>query len=195
MRLTKIYTKVGDEGKTLLASGDKVYKHDPRIECYGTVDELNTHLGFLRDLLAEKTGETFSEMSSQILKIQNELFDLGGELATPAKILDINVQQVVRETDITRLENEIDLMNEQLKPLENFVLPGGNICHSQAHVCRTVCRRAERRWVAFSSEETVRRETGVYLNRLSDWLFVASRFISLKTGSDEVQWQQKGKNS
>ena len=194
MRLTKIYTKVGDEGQTLLASGDKVSKHDPRIECYGTVDELNSHIGLLRDLLNQQTNQNFDGLQVQLQKIQNELFDLGGELATPESVLDINVQQVVKEQDITRLETEIDKMNEQLSPLENFVLPGGHACNSQAHVCRTVCRRAERRWVEFSGQDSVRKETGIYLNRLSDWLFVASRYISLKMGCEEVQWKQKGKN-
>jgi cob(I)alamin adenosyltransferase len=193
MRLTKIYTKVGDKGTTLLASGAKVRKDSPRIDCYGTVDELNSFVGLLRDTLAE-TRDLFADLIEQLAAIQNECFDLGGELATPIEILDPTRQQVVSHAAIERLEAPMDAYNESLKPLENFILPGGHRANSLAHVCRTVCRRAERGIVALAnSGETVRDEPRIYLNRLSDWLFVASRVISQRLGVPELLWQQAKK--
>ncbi len=195
MRLTKIYTKVGDKGTTLLASGVKVPKDSPRIDCYGTVDELNSFLGLLRDTLAETNHallrDVFPDLLKQFALIQNECFDLGGELATPLDVLDPTRQQVVTATAIARLEREMDAYNESLEPLANFVLPGGHRANSLAHVCRTVCRRAERGIVALAnSGEAVREEPRIYLNRLSDWLFVVSRVISARLGVPEVLWAQ-----
>ena len=192
MRLTKIYTKVGDKGLTMLASGAKVPKDSPRIETYGTVDELGSFLGLWRDTLAT-TNAPFTDLIQQIAVIQNEIFDLGGELATPADILDTSRQQVVTNDAIARLEHEMDAYNEALPPLANFVLPGGHPANSLAHVCRTVCRRAERLIVALAHVETVRDEPRIYLNRLSDWLFVASREVSRRLGVEEVLWQQAPK--
>lgn len=194
MRLTKIYTKVGDKGQTMLASGAKVPKDSLRIETYGTIDELNAFLGLLRDTLAEaKPAADFSAMASQLAAIQNEMHDLGGELSMPPDLLDVTKQQVVTATSIARLEQEIDAMNESLPPLANFVLPGGHRANSTAHVCRTVCRRAERLVVALAREEKVRDEARIYLNRLSDWLFVASREVSRVLGVAEVLWKQDKK--
>ena len=198
MRLTKIYTKVGDKGTTLLASGEKVAKDSPRIECYGTVDELNSFLGLLRDTLADlrdSEGATdFTALCGQLAEIQNETFDLGGELATPAAVLDVKKQQVVTHASITRLEREMDAYNESLPPLANFVIPGGHRGNSLAHVCRTVCRRAERLIVALAKTEEIREEPRIYLNRLSDWLFVISRVVSQQLGTPEVLWRQAGKS-
>lgn len=191
MRLTKIYTRVGDRGQTLLASGKKIRKSAPRIEAYGTVDELNSFVGLLRDRLIEM-GPTFGDIEKKLMCIQNELFDLGGELATPAEHLDVNRQSVVREVDVKRLEEEMDGWNEALPPLANFVLPGGHAANSLAHVARTVCRRAERYVVRLREEESeVRDVVGIYLNRLSDWFFVLSREISRRAGVPEVIWQQR----
>ena len=196
MRLTKIYTKVGDKGMTMLASGVKVPKDSPRIECYGTVDELNSFLGLLRDTLATAATKTasFDELIRQLAVVQNEIFDLGGELATPLPALDLTRQQVVGAAQIARLEQEMDAYNEALPPLANFVLPGGHPANSLAHVCRTVCRRAERLLVALAAVETVRDDPRIYLNRLSDWLFVVSRVASQRLGCPEVLWRQAGKN-
>lgn len=190
MRLTKIYTKVGDRGKTLLASGEKVSKTDLRIEAYGSVDELNSFMGLLRDELSEQE-DLFKDIIAEVQTIQNELFDIGGELSTPSNVLDINRQQVVSMASVSRLEQQIDHFNENLKPLENFVIPGGHRLNSTAHIARTVCRRAERHAVAFSSMSTCRTEPLIYLNRLSDWLFVICRLICHRLEIPEIQWQQK----
>ncbi len=199
MRLTKIYTKVGDKGLTYLANGSKVPKHHLRIEAYGTVDELNSFTGLLRDQLQlmehEKSRPRIAELILRLRRIQNELFDVGGELATPLEVLDTTRQQVVHHESVSRLESEIDEFNDNLEPLANFVLPGGHPANSMAHVVRTVCRRAERAAVALAGEESVREEVSIYLNRLSDWFFVASRVISQEAGVPELLWQQKGKNS
>lgn len=191
MRLTKIYTKIGDKGGTTLASGEKISKAALRLEAYGTVDELNSWMGVLRDQVKLQTEFQAHWLDQSLERIQNELFDLGGELATPTKHLNIEKQRVVSAEDVTLLEHEIDTVNENLAPLANFVLPGGHICNSTAHVARTVCRRAERELVRLRIEETdVRGETQIYLNRLSDWLFVMGRLISQQLGCPEVLWQQ-----
>ncbi len=191
MRLTKIYTKVGDKGQTMLASGQKVPKDSLRIETYGTVDELNAFLGVLRDSLE---ASLFGDLIERIAAVQNEIFDLGGELATPPDHLDPSKQQVVTAASVARLEAEIDGYNDKLPPLANFVLPGGHLANSHAHVCRTVCRRAERLVVQLSRTESVRDDARIYLNRLSDWLFVASREISRRLGVPEVLWKQAKKS-
>jgi cob(I)alamin adenosyltransferase len=194
MRLTRIYTKVGDKGQTLLATGEKVPKDSARIEAYGTIDELNSFLGLWRDTLAE-SGDVFQDMIRQLGKIQNEMHDLGGELSTPLAALKLDRQQVVTTASAERLEHEMDAYNESLPPLANFVLPGGHRANSLAHVCRTICRRAERHVVALARTEAVRDEARVYLNRLSDWLFVAGRVVSQRLGRPEVLWHQAGKTT
>lgn len=191
MRLTKIYTKVGDGGSTLLANGARIAKDAPRIEAYGTVDELNSFLGLWRDSLRETDATMFSGLLEQLLTIQNEMMDLGGELATPPQALDTQRQAVVNEASIKRLEQELDFYNERLPPLANFVLPGGHRVNALAHVCRTICRRAERRVVTLSQEEAIRAEARIYLNRLSDWLFVAGRECMRLLALPEVLWSQK----
>lgn len=189
MRLTKIYTKVGDKGKTMLASGEKVFKYSDRIEAYGAIDELNAFVGELCDYYL--TSSPDGEFKTHLKTIQQELFDVGGELATPAKFLDTSKQQVVTKDDIERLENEIDTFNEQLPPLTNFVLPGGHLLNSKAHICRTICRRAERLIVKLADSEDIREETRIYVNRLSDWFFVFSRLLSKANNAEEVLWNQK----
>ena len=197
MRLTKIYTKVGDKGKTMLANGEKIAKHDIRIEAYGAIDELNAFVGELVDLLMEyslSSKELGPKETEPLRMIQQELFDIGGELATPMSALDTSKQQVVNSDDISRLENEIDKLNEVLPPLKNFVLPGGHRLNSKAHVCRTVCRRAERLIVRLKEQQSIRDEASIYVNRLSDWFFVFSRYLSLKVDAEEILWNQKRRN-
>lgn len=192
-RLSKIYTKIGDKGTTMLASGTKVSKASARIEAYGSVDELNSVVGMLRDILVRDISDkemNISMISDRLLLIQNELFDVGGELSTPMEDLRIDRQQVVTQVQIKRLEDEMDQANEHLEPLANFVLPGGHIANSTAHLARTVCRRAERCVVALAEQETVREEVRIYLNRLSDWLFVLCREISHGLQIPEVLWKQ-----
>lgn len=192
MRLTKIYTKTGDKGGTLLASGERISKAATRIEAYGTVDELNSCVGVLRDHMRLEKAFDGHWLITSLERVQNELFDLGSELATPTKALRLDRQKVLDQKDIAILENEIDQVNEGLEPLANFVLPGGHICNSFAHLARTVCRRAERDVVRLRQEEgDVRPETQIYLNRLSDWLFVMGRAISQKLNVPEVLWQQR----
>ncbi len=189
MRLTKIYTKTGDKGDTRLATGEKLSKSSARIEAYGAVDELNSFIGLLQDSLSEY--QTFSSLRTQLAQIQNELFDIGGELATPLPHLNTSRQQVVGKAEIERLEHELDAYNEDLPPLKNFVLPGGHKANSLAHVARTVCRRAERGVVRMRETEQVRDEALIYLNRLSDWFFVVSRYISCSLNIPEVLWAQR----
>lgn len=194
MRLTKIYTKVGDQGTTLVVGGARVPKDSLRIEAYGTIDELNAFLGLWRDELSADPCATFQDLTAGLALIQNEMHDLGGELATPFPLLNVDKQQVVSSASINRLEREIDAMNEQLSPLANFVLPGGHRLNSLSHVCRTVCRRAERCIVALSHGEELRPDVTIYVNRLSDWLFVAGRLVGKRLNLQEVLWRQRGKD-
>ncbi|MCX6130012.1 MAG: cob(I)yrinic acid a,c-diamide adenosyltransferase [Proteobacteria bacterium] len=192
MRLTRIYTKTGDKGATSLANGEKISKGALRLEAYGTVDELNSWIGLLRDQL--RTEKIFQQhwLDRSLERIQNELFDLGGELATPFEALNPARQNLISLDDVAVLEAEIDRVNEQLPALANFVLPGGHPCNSMAHLARTICRRAERELVRFRIEEPkVRSETQIYLNRLSDWFFVMSRLASQELKCPEVLWQQR----
>jgi cob(I)alamin adenosyltransferase len=193
MRLTRIYTKIGDQGKTSIVSGDMVPKSDSRIEAYGTVDELNASVGLFRDSLAAHSQELFCDLITSLAVIQNELFDLGGELATPHEFLNVDRQQVVTMENVTRLEQGIDAINEMIPPLENFILPGGHVLISLCHMTRTICRRAERRLEAFRQEQTCRIETLIYLNRLSDWLFVVARDLARQLDIKEVLWKQNKK--
>ena len=191
VRLSKIYTRVGDKGSTLLATGERVLKSNVRIEAYGTVDELNSMVGFLRDSIVD--DRRLLDLCEPLAKIQNELFDIGGELSVPLDVLDTQRQQVVSMADVARLEQEMDAFNEFLKPLENFVLPGGHLANSTTHIVRTVCRRAERAVVRMSEQDAVRDEVRIYLNRLGDWFFVLSREISRRLGVPEVLWAQNKK--
>lgn len=182
----KIYTKKGDDGRTSLLGGSRVPKHHLRIESYGTVDELNSFIGLLRDQPATASYQ------AQLQTIQDRLFTIGAYLATD----DENSKAYrpdLREADVEVLEQSIDEMEKGLPPLKNFVLPGGHPANSLAHVCRTVCRRAERLVVHLNSEDRpVEPIIIAYLNRLSDWFFVLSRHITHTTGSQEVVWQPRG---
>jgi cob(I)alamin adenosyltransferase len=145
----------------------------------------------LRDTIV--VDPRLQDLCEKLSKIQNELFDIGGELSVPLDVLDTERQQVVSMRDVARLESEMDAFNESLPPLENFVLPGGHMANSTAHLVRTVCRRAERAVVRMSEQDAVRDEIRIYLNRLGDWFFVVSRELSRRLGVPEVLWAQNKK--
>ena len=177
----KIYTKTGDKGKTGLFGGMRVPKYDRRIEAYGTVDELNSCVGLLRDhCKGERTRAV-------LLRIQNRLFDLGSNLAlAPGKQLAVPAVTVAQ---VKALEEEIDRMSEELPPLKQFILPGGHPTVSFAHLARTVCRRAEREvYALMEADHDLDLIFGVYLNRLSDYFFTLARYLSVKLGVDEIKW-------
>jgi len=183
VKLDKIYTKTGDTGKTRLSTGEPVEKWHPRVTAYGTVDETNASLG-VAALHAD------GEILIALRRIQNDLFDLGADLATPdrGKKLEWEPLRIVA-SQVERLEVEIDRMNENIAPLDSFILPGGSALAAQLHVARTLCRRAEREiaQVFAMDEEVVSAEALAYANRLSDWLFVAGR-VANKNGADDVKW-------
>jgi cob(I)alamin adenosyltransferase len=184
----KIYTKTGDKGKTSLFGGTRVPKYNLRIEAYGTVDELNSYIGLIRD---QKIDSHTTEI---LLKIQNELFTLGSMLATPPEkeILKsgkerLNINKVSEES-VALLENEIDLMNESLPPMSHFILPGGHTIVSFCHIARCICRRAERITTQLSHESTINPKILVYLNRLSDYLFMLARKLTIDNQAQEIPW-------
>jgi len=182
--LNRIYTKTGDQGQTLLAGGQRVSKDSARIACYGTVDELNAFVG----MAAVSAGDSVPSLAPILRRIQHELFNLGSILATKPE--DVHPRQArITEAEIRQLETEIDRMNADLRPLRSFVLPGGSRLNTELHVCRTVCRRAERLAVALDREETIPPETIQYLNRLSDAFFVWSRWVNHSLGVQEVLWE------
>jgi cob(I)alamin adenosyltransferase len=182
--LNRIYTKMGDKGETHLAGGQRVPKDSLRIECYGTVDELNAFIGMACVSAAEK----LPELAAILRRVQHELFNLGSILAT--KPQDVHPKQArITSAEISQLEKEIDRMNADLAPLRSFVLPGGSRLNTELHACRTVCRRAERIAVALAREEDIPAEAIQYLNRLSDALFVWSRWANHTLGVEEVLWQ------
>lgn len=189
-RLSKIYTRTGDRGETGLGDGRRVLKDHPRVEAIGEVDGLNSQLGLLLADLAEQAtrGPGLGELVDVLGPCQHRLFDLGGELAMP-------VYQALQEDEVTRLEQAIDRWNDELGPLENFILPGGSHLVAQAHVCRSQARGAERRCLALDSEEPLRPVLLAYLNRLSDLLFVAGRLIARRQGVPEVLWQAATKTA
>lgn len=177
----KIYTKKGDSGQTSLFGGKRLSKSELRIESYGTVDELNAHLGLVRDLFGD------AESGDRIKRIQDELFSLGSELATENPDKQLQIARVC-DDNISRLEGEIDEMEAALEPLTSFILPGGHPVVSNIHIARCVCRRAERRVVKLSESNEVNPPILQYLNRLSDYLFVLGRYAAVKLGAAEVHW-------
>jgi cob(I)alamin adenosyltransferase len=192
VRITKVTTKTGDKGLTTLAGGQQVPKTSPRIEAYGGVDELNSFLGLVAELLREQPKLAF--LRHKILRIQNELFDLGSQLAVLPQDRRENTP-VIREQDIQNLEAEIIEMNGQLQPLRSFVLPGGDLVACYLHIARTVCRRVERNIVLLSQTEPLDGVEIPYINRLSDWLFVVSRLVSKELNREEILWQPGNRNS
>jgi len=186
----KVYTKTGDKGTTLLIGGTRVPKHDIKIDAYGTVDELNAYLGLLRDKIA-------SIYQDELIQIQNRLFTLGSFLALDpdkAKLsngkarLDI---KPITQVDIDFLEHRIDTMDQSLSPMTHFVLPGGHEQVSICHICRTVCRRAERKATLLNELSPVPENLITYLNRLSDYLFVLARKLSMDLKVEEIPWIPK----
>jgi cob(I)alamin adenosyltransferase len=189
--LNKIYTKTGDDGTTALGTGERRPKDDLRIEAYGTVDETNSAVGVARGEL----GPDFAEVDAMLAKVQNDLFDLGAELATPDDGQPKSYEPLrVVDAQVARIEREIDTLNAELSPLRSFVLPGGGRAAAALHLARTISRRAERLMVRLAREEPgkVGRPALLYINRLSDFLFVASRYVNNK-GAGDVLWVP-GKN-
>lgn len=185
-RLSKIYTRTGDAGTTGLGDGSRVAKDDLRIEALGDVDELNSSIGLLRAqiTLSDLSAEYKTKWDKSLSLIQHWLFDLGGEVCIP----NFNLVQPVA---IEYLENDIDEMNEALPMLKDFILPAGSLACSFAHQARSVCRRAERRLMAVHNrDQNIQAPSLQLLNRLSDWLFVASRTLQLQSGGNEVLWQK-----
>lgn len=182
----KIYTKTGDAGYTALIGGTKVPKSHIRIETYGTVDELNSHIGLLSDYLTDKPSK------SMLKEIQDRLFTIGSSLAVdPDKGTKMEIPDL-HEADVERLEMEMDRMNETLPEMKHFILPGGHLSVSQAHICRCVCRRAERLCVAMQQASMAVEGLVIkYLNRLSDYLFVLARYIGHLLNVPEVIWKPR----
>ncbi len=185
--LNKIYTRTGDAGSTALGTGQRVPKHAPRIAAYGTVDETNAAIGMARVHL----GEANPGLDAMLGRVQNDLFDIGADLCAPESASDKVKRERLRVSDaqVERLENEIDAMNAELAPLRSFVLPGGSPAAAALHVARTVCRRAERSIVELAGQpgEQVSAPVLKYINRLSDLLFVASRYVN-DLGKSDVLW-------
>jgi cob(I)alamin adenosyltransferase len=179
-RLTKIYTRTGDDGTTGLSDGSRVGKDAARVEAMGDIDELNSAIGVL---LAEELPEA---IRASMIAVQHDLLDMGGELSLPG-------HGILSPGHVARLEQELDALNASLPPLKDFVLPGGSRAAAAAHLARTVCRRAERSLVTLSRTESVSPVQLQYVNRLSDLLFVAARALNRHAGGDDVLWEQ-GKN-
>jgi len=182
----KIYTRTGDKGQTSLLSGKRVAKDSLRIEAYGTIDELNSHIGMLRDLSGELKTELLTD-------IQVKLFDIGSRLAAgTAETAEKFKVPTTSDADVKELEDAMDAMDAELPPMRNFILPGGHPAVSQAHICRTVCRRAERIAIRLAAEEPVPEIVVRYLNRLSDLLFVLARWTGQQLKVEEIPWKPWG---
>ena len=184
--INRVYTRKGDSGQTALVGGQKVPKNDLRIDAYGTVDELNAYVGAARQTLLESAATT--PLARKLLRVQHELFNLGSILATLPE--DVHPKQPrVTNADVEALEKDIDESNDSLPALRSFVLPGGHRANTDLHIARTVCRRAERLCVALAKQADVDEAAIAYLNRLSDALFVWSRYATALLGVDETLWE------
>lgn len=180
----KIYTRKGDTGTTQLIGGNRVPKHHLRIETYGTVDELNSWIGVVRDSVEDDASR------NTLYEIQDRLFTIGSMLATQPGYDKMQLPELI-QSDVDLLEHEIDRMNEKLPEMKSFLLPGGHVCNSLTHVGRCVCRRAERLVSQLNEDEPVPPLVLTYLNRLSDYLFVLSRWITLQNGAEEIPWKPR----
>jgi cob(I)alamin adenosyltransferase len=197
IRINRVYTRTGDKGNTHLVGGESVAKDSPRIEAFGTVDELNAILGLARTFNEQalaagasgKAADAARELDGILRGLQNELFDLGSQLATPPGA-EYPGMLVLGDAEVTALEKCIDRCQEDLQPLESFILPGGGAVAAFLHQARTVCRRAERRVLELSRVETIDAGAIRYLNRLSDLLFVLSRWVALHGGTPEYLWER-----
>jgi cob(I)alamin adenosyltransferase len=191
VRITRVYTRTGDKGETGLVGGERVPKDSPRIEAYGTIDELNSIVGLTRVFNEERLRESEAHrfLDEVLRKIQDELFDLGSELATPA---DVAYEGMYRmgEREVKNIEEIIDQCQKELEPLKSFVLPGGGKIGAYLHQCRTVCRRAEREILRLSRVEEIGEGPLKYVNRLSDLFFVLSRWVGKRSGEKEYLWQR-----
>ncbi|MAM88200.1 MAG: ATP:cob(I)alamin adenosyltransferase [unclassified Hahellaceae] len=180
-RLSKIYTRTGDDGTTGLGNGDRIGKESVRVEAMGSVDETNSAIGMVVCELAQD-----DELRPMLLKVQNDLFDLGGELCLPG-------EQLIQMTHVSYLEEQIDTLNEQLPPLKNFILPGGNRAAAACHMARSLARRSERTLVILGRDEAIKAPLKQYINRLSDLLFVVARVLARRDPSigaeGEILWQ------
>jgi cob(I)alamin adenosyltransferase len=184
MKITKVYTRTGDHGETSIVGGIRMKKSSERLEAYGSVDELNAQLGLLAAMLPE------GENRSMILRIQNTLFSVCTNLATDQSRTPLYESARLPEGEIALLENEMDKMMSSLPDRQGFILPGGTLAAAQAHVCRTVCRRAERRIVALVEVAQVSPEVQQYVNRLSDYLFVLAKIINFNDNVSEIIWEK-----
>ena len=191
VRITRVYTRTGDKGETGLVGSKRVPKDSQRIEAYGTIDELNSVVGLARTFNDEKinVSEAHRFLDVILRQIQDELFDLGSELATPPDFFQEGMYRV-GEREVKKIEQLIDECQKELEPLKSFVLPGGGKIGAYLHQCRTVCRRAEREILRLSRVEELSEWPLKYVNRLSDLFFVLSRWISKQTGEGEYLWQR-----
>jgi len=192
IRLTRIYTRTGDQGMTALVGSGRVPKESGRLEAYGTVDELNAIIGIVRTYLPnyrDRFGEDFEWYSEMLRRVQNELFDVGSELATPPEA-EYEGMHRMGEGEVAELEHEMDRMQEVLEPLNSFTLPGGGVLNAFLHQARTVCRRAERICWALKRDDPIGEHLLIYLNRLSDHLFVQSRWVAKRLGEPEFLWDR-----
>ena len=186
--INKVYTKGGDKGETSLVGGARVPKDHPRVEAYGTMDELNSIIGLVRCFnLKKPQSKARDQFEDILLSIQHRLFDLGSDLATPEDKKNPN-SPVIQEAHVKWLEDVIDDMNRDLPPLESFTLPGGTEITAFLHQARTVCRRMERRLITLNTNETINPQVIAYINRLSDALFVFSRWVTANLGEEEFLW-------
>lgn len=184
MKITKVYTKTGDKGMTSLVGGIRIKKNDLRLEAYGSVDELSAHLGMLASMLKPDNPER-----DVIIRIQNNLFNVCSHLATDQSTTPLYPSAHLADGEIDFLEHRVDELMNILPTRQGFVLPGGSPAASQAHICRTVCRRAERRMVDLAERATVGPEMLQYVNRLSDYLFVLAKIINFNEGVEEIVWE------
>lgn len=191
IRITKVYTRTGDKGETSLVGGKRESKDSPRIEAYGAIDELNSIVGLARVFNEEclDAGDAHEFLNGVLCQIQDELFDLGSELATPPEFFQEGMYRV-GEDEIDRIEKLIDKCQKDLEPLKSFILPGGGRIGAYLHQCRTVCRRAERDILRLARTEEINDGVLKYVNRLSDLFFVLSRWIAKQTNEPEYLWQR-----
>ena len=183
MKITRVYTRTGDKGETSLVGGVRIKKSDIRLEAYGTVDELSAHLGLLVSMMAEGEERDF------IIRVQNNLFNVCTHLATDQSQTPLYPSAHLAEGEIEAMEQRIDKLNGALPERQGFILPGGTTTAAQAHVCRTVCRRAERRIAALAEVATIAPEMQQYVNRLSDYLFILAKIINFNEGKSEIIWE------
>ncbi len=182
-RLSKIYTKTGDAGETGLGDGSRIKKTHPRVEAMGSVDELNSVIGVVIEDLINENNDELTAIAQFLRSLQHRVFDLGGELSIPG-------YKIITEEHVAAIEVQLDQLNDQLEPLENFILPGGSTLIANCHLARAVCRRAERHVVLLADSEEVNSAALEFLNRLSDHLFVVARSCARITGVDEVLWEK-----